>query len=395
MGSDMVVALGQATVGQQTLLGINLFAEEPETVALQRVDRRTYTPDETVNLNGLKIPQVRQTYRILGLNQAGQWGFQFGANECAVAVGATPWRSRLAPVTEGIRGPDLVRLTLERAGSARQGVEVLKDFLERYQVRGDQVFLIADSRESFVIEAAGPHWALVECHQTRAVTEVGLIRQDWRRVSPGLAEYAIQEGWWRSDGSKLDFAAAIGDLQTPESTRGLRRWSKATLALAQQESRIDPYVMRQMLLEHFNQCQGMMEYRPFLLGSMVMQLSSYGEPVVAWYAPMHRGISLYFPLFVSAELPSAWNEGLHRWRGKPERLREMIDRLQAQFDQDAEEFLQKSKHLGREESSALTHALMASHAEHWEQECQGRRKTMTMPRPKRPQYQEMLDFVAE
>jgi hypothetical protein len=33
--------------------------------------------------------------------------------------------------------------------------------------------------------------------------------QDWNRISPGLGQHAISQGWWPGDGSKLDFVGAL------------------------------------------------------------------------------------------------------------------------------------------------------------------------------------------
>ena len=37
------------------------------------------------------------------------------------------------------------------------------------------------------------------------------MRQDWERIARGLAGYAIGQGWWPDDGSKLDFAGSLND----------------------------------------------------------------------------------------------------------------------------------------------------------------------------------------
>ena len=44
--------------------------------------------------------------------------------------------------------------------------------------------------------STGRYWAVLECQQVRAVTDVALIRQDWHRLSPGLSSHAIENGWW-------------------------------------------------------------------------------------------------------------------------------------------------------------------------------------------------------
>src|SRR5581483_4207307 len=170
------------------------------------------------------LPQARQTWTVLGQQPAGCWGFTHGLNEHQVAVGVTGWYSRLAR---------------ERSQSSRQAIDVLTDLIARHGQGGasgdgptDHVFLIADPAEAYVLEAAGRYWALQECRQTRAVTDAPLTRQDWRRLAPGLATLALEQGWWQDGGSKLDFAGCL-DAKHPSHALARRRWGRASVALAQ------------------------------------------------------------------------------------------------------------------------------------------------------------------
>src|SRR5262249_2900183 len=141
----------------------------------------------------------------------------------------------------GLCGTDLVRLVLERSHSARQGVDLLTDLLERHGQAatadapggGDPAFLVADPRGAFAVETAGNHWVCQEIGGIRAASNVRVVRQDWNRISSGLADHVIAQGLWPADGSKLDFAGALGAspaVRAPE----LRRWGRATLLLEQQ-----------------------------------------------------------------------------------------------------------------------------------------------------------------
>src|SRR5205085_6498552 len=129
----------------------------------------------------------RQSLAPLGCGPNGCWGYQHGINEQQVAAGCASWQTLSRSDTPGLSGTDLVRLMLERAASARQAVDVLTDLVQRHgqgncagQTDGhDHVFLIADPREAFVVEAAGNFWAMQEIGQVRATGDVGVIRQDW------------------------------------------------------------------------------------------------------------------------------------------------------------------------------------------------------------------------
>src|SRR5207247_1491662 len=127
----------------------------------------------------------------------------------------------------------------ERAGSALQAVDVLTDLISRHgqgaegeEGKSDNAFVIADGREAHVLEACGAHWALQTVNGVRAVSGACHLRRDWDRISRGLADVAIEHNWWPQDGSKLDFAGAVGQ-EGPDHAKALRHWGQTTLALEQ------------------------------------------------------------------------------------------------------------------------------------------------------------------
>ncbi|MBI1829820.1 MAG: hypothetical protein HYR84_00050, partial [Planctomycetes bacterium] len=191
MGSDMIVALKEGSATGTTLFGLNDYAGPDARHSIQINPGVMHDPGEILHAGLIEVPQVRQTFAVLGLQPVGQWGFTHGVNENRVSIGVTEWRSRLSGERTSLTGLDLVRLALERSHKAHHAVDVLTDLLERHgqtpaSAPSDSIFLIADSEEAFVLETAGRFWALLECGQTRVVTDTAMIRQDWRRLAPGL-----------------------------------------------------------------------------------------------------------------------------------------------------------------------------------------------------------------
>jgi len=375
MGCDMVLARDSATTARHTLLGVNLFDADRQRVHLHSHLAESHPHDAVVHLSQLNIPQARQTAAVLGVQIEGAWGFQFGCNHQRVAVGVACWCSRLPQSGTGLSGAELVRLALERGHSARHAVEVLTDLITRYGQRDADVpashvvFLIADPHEACVLEVAGCYWALLECGETRAVADVGLIRQDWKRLSHGLAEQAIMNGWWNDDGTKLDFAGSMG-VNDAAHAWGLKRWSKATLALAQRQGGLDAYELRRLLAEQWDVCVRRHELAPRglrQLGSVVARLDAPGAPLI-WFAPRPAEAQLFIPLVVGMELPAMYRVAASESIGlQPARL----PSLQGQFDLEAEEYLVEAHELElRGESAArarLAQAMMLRHAE----QCEG------------------------
>ena len=379
MGCDMVLATGSAAVDGQALLGLNYHAPLGEQPVLEQFRGRPHEPGETVHATHIEIPQARRTFSTLGCRTGKGWGLRFGVNEFHVSLACASWSSRLIRPQAGLTGPDLVRLGLERCRTARQGIEVVTDLIARFgqgRFAGDEaedaVLLIVDSTDAFVVEAAGPYWAYLECRDVRAVTDAALIHQDWNRVSHGLAEHASEQGWWRDDGSKIDFARNLRDTGKLE-LGPLKRWGRATRFLQQQHGHIDMSFLRRILSDHFEETAA--EVQPLLsrpspyapicrharfqgqsatCASFIVSLSAGENPPIAWLALGPPCISVYFPLILTGELPrvlladesdNLWRrtqrvpteavDDPHAWAG----LQQAFAHLQEQFDLDVQDLL--------------------------------------------------------
>lgn len=396
MGCDLAAALGSATVTGQTMVGVNHFGGGGE-LSLRSLPTRVHAVGEMVDHPRLRLAEVRQTARILGWSSPGSWGFVFGTNEHHVGIGVSRWKSRIPPSDNGLEGGDIVRLALERSTSARQGAEIVCDFIERFGQQpsdGDPIFLVADGGEALVVEAAGKHWAMLEVERSRAVCDVGLIRQDWRRLSGGLASHAIAQAWCQNDGSKIDFHASLADPNQPAPT-GLKRWSRASLALTQQEGAIDPYCLRGLMLEHFEQCRDQLPPGERWRGSQIALLGGAG-PAIVWASPAHLGSPLFFPLVPIAALPGVWIEGLpplaRIWRHDNRSEQSVLDRLQTHFDQDLETFLRDSPTLAPNDRCRVAQEMMARHVEMYLVELKA---APVRQRPKAAASDEMAAFISE
>jgi hypothetical protein len=386
MGSDIVVALKDASAHGTTVFGLNHYAAKARQ-SVQVVPGHLHDAGELTHASYVTLPAARQTFGVLGVQTAGQWGFTHGVNEHRVAVGLTDWRSRLIGPAPALAGPDLVRLALERGRTAHLAVEVLTDLLEHHcetptHGSADHIFLIADANEAFVLETCGRFWAIQECGQTRVVTDVGMIRQDWHRLSPGLASFVIEQGWFDDDGSKIDFVRCLGE-PTAQTKNAHKRWGRASRALAQQQGAIDLHYLRHMLAEHYQENRDHLSGPgATLVSSFLVDLHASEQPLVAWLAYGTPNVAIHFPLCLIGDLPAAFGEcgpttasiqqqvnELHQFAHRKDsaKLTPMLERVQAKFDQDAEEFLLKA-HDYREHGkpylvSQIATEMMQHHAE--------------------------------
>lgn len=113
------------------------------------------------------------------------WGVEHGVNEHGVAVGNEAIYTTLDPRSSppSLTGLDLVRLTLERAATAAEAVDIITALLDAYGQGGTahdpagaggpkaywSSFLVADPTAAWVIETSGRAW------QSAAVGEVAAI----------------------------------------------------------------------------------------------------------------------------------------------------------------------------------------------------------------------------
>jgi dipeptidase len=368
----MVLALGSATADGQTVFGFNTDHRPPLDQLLTVVPGREHAAGEAVHTQSLEISEARQTYRVIGSKPVGWWGFSHGVNEHAVVAGGTVVRSLLSSSEPGLTGGDLVRLALERSRTARQAVDCLCTLVERHgQSAGPNAkgpggsvhtFLIADPSEGFAVETAGRHWVYQENQELRAAGNAAVIRQDWDRISRGLAGSAITNGWWPGDGSKLDFAITLSQDPMGQAS-GMRRWGRATYLLEQQNGHIDAGFLRRVLSDHYEGTH--FEVNPAApiegpvpicqhgfsgtAASLIAQLSADSMHLpICWWAFGPPCLSVYFPVFLEGELPPALltfggrlasiANDIELPRRHPHSAHDGFDSLQARLDREAEEF---------------------------------------------------------
>jgi secernin len=357
----------------------------------------------------LELPQTRHRFTVLGNRAAGAWGYQQGVNEHGVAAGATSVFSRVECDRPGLMGPDLVRLVLERASNALQGIDLATDLIARHGQGGhddedggcrDCALLIADRREAYLLSAAGSHWAVQEVAAVRAATSICHLRQDWNRVSRGLSDLVLERGWWPEDGSKIDFEGTVGE-GGPPSSGGLRRWGHATLLLEEQNGHIDGHFLRRLLSDHYEGCLD--EADPCYpqahdntlcqhasnanssetAVSLIADLGVESRPTpIAWWAfgPPCQGV--YFPIVFAGDLPaefsgegpgaidSVWrrtrrlNRGIARDPGRRQQVCEMMSQLQTRFDQAAHDYLDEADNLRQHGDTFEMHRLATAFMQH-------------------------------
>lgn len=114
----------------------------------------------------LTLPQVRRTHAVLLSRPYWGWGAEIAANEHGVMVGNEAVFTTTRVPTVGLTGMDLVRLAVERGGSAEEAVSVLRALVASHPQGGScghenpsfryfSSFLVADRKTAYVVETCG------------------------------------------------------------------------------------------------------------------------------------------------------------------------------------------------------------------------------------------------
>jgi dipeptidase len=221
---DSIVAVGTETARGATLFAKNSDRKPGERQPFLRFPAAHHPPGARVRCTHIEIPQVAETYRVMGHSPEWVWGFEHGVNEHAVAIGNHSVFSNDPLEKEpGLIGMDLVRLGLERGRDAREALEVIAGLIEAHGQGGAALapdgsgyhnsFLLADPASAWVLETSNRHWAARRVRRASCSNHYSL-RSDWEIASRGLESWARGAGWWtRAD--RLDVAAALRNPHIP------------------------------------------------------------------------------------------------------------------------------------------------------------------------------------
>jgi secernin len=188
---------------------------EPDEVQLLEV-LPPRTTGGSVRCTHVSVPDVARTRTVILSRPAWMWGAEIGVNDAGVVGGNEALFTRFPVPAEGLTGMDVLRLCLERAGSAAEAVDEAWALLDRFPQGGRMgyrdegfryasSFLFADAEEAFVLETAGPHRAVERVTGARSISNgLTIARPD--RVSPGAPD-----DWLSASDRLITWAAGAED----------------------------------------------------------------------------------------------------------------------------------------------------------------------------------------
>lgn len=291
----------------------------------------THAPGEMLKCTHLTIPQVAKTYTVLGSKPYWIWGFEMGLNECGLIIGNEAEGSRCdAESEEGLLGMDLLRLALERADTARKGIDVITGLLEQYgqnanasplfDRRYENSFILVDREEIWLLETAGRQWAAKKIDDWAAISNCYSIGTDFDRCSSQLEAYARERRWLRPS-DLLDFAKAY-TLPALRQSQSTPRWRRLRKLIGESNKPMNISSVKSILRDHFEGeiieprwggsyggfvsiCMHAMTWDGSQTAASL--LSSWDDLLgpVSWYSASIPCCSVFIPVYWTGDVPDS------------------------------------------------------------------------------------------
>uniref|UniRef100_A0A1B6LAG6 Secernin-2 n=1 Tax=Graphocephala atropunctata TaxID=36148 RepID=A0A1B6LAG6_9HEMI len=232
-GCDTFVVLPNLSAKGDIIFGKNSDRPNGEVQEVTLYPSQTHKSSEKLNCTYIEIDQVLSTHAVLLSKPSWMWGAEMGANNCGVVIGnEAVWTVVDDDThTERLLGMDLLRLGLERASTSSEAVGVITTLLEQYGQGGPcsdsdpdllyhNSFLIADHRESWILETAGKLWAAERVTTGfRNISNCLSIGTNITRQSSQLIDYAKEERLWTGE-KEFNFKEAFSAGGCPREAAG-------------------------------------------------------------------------------------------------------------------------------------------------------------------------------
>ncbi len=313
----------------QNFFGKNSDRPLGEAQPLVFYDAAEHAPGDMVKCTHLTIPQVKHTYATMGCQPYWIWGYEIGVNECGLAIGNEAEGSRCEEETEeGLLGMDMLRLALERAATARQGIDIIASLLKEYgqnanasmlfDKRYENSFMLVDPKEIWLLETAGRHWAAKRVTDWAAISNSYTIGQSFDLCSDGLEQYARNHRFIGVN-EVFDFTRAY-IAPAPLQREAFVRWNRLRQLMGQAAKPMCAEDVKNIFRDHyegeltaprFGGCYG--SCISICMHAMTWDdcqtaaslLCTYNEQlgIVCRYAPSVPCCSVYLPVYWTGELP--------------------------------------------------------------------------------------------
>lgn len=256
---DTIIATADTTKDGIAIFGKNSDREPNEAHYIARYPAADFTPNSRVRCTHIEIPQVDHTFAVILAKPFWIWGAEMGANERGLVIGNEALFTKIPYAKNGLLGMDLLRLALERATTAREGVKVITDLMAEFGQGGNHSnahqtyyhnsYILADPHDAWALETAGPHWAAKKIRGIYSISNGITIENDFDLASPNLVKFAAEKGWCKNE-SDFNFARCYSDLIFTRFSDCTKRRTRSMEILEQQRGQITAQAMMNALRDH-------------------------------------------------------------------------------------------------------------------------------------------------
>ena len=314
---DTLVALGNSTEDGHVIFGKNSDRPFNEVQLITHSPRTKHEKGDSLKCTYLDIPQVSETNAILLSQPFWMWGVEMGSNEYGVAIGNEAVYTHEPLRRIGLLGMDLLRLGLERGKSAKEALEIIIDLIEKFGQGGGcayddpswmyhNSFLIADTKEAYVLETADKWWIVEKVKNVRSISNGITIRGKGDRRKKGIIQYSIEKGYCKNE-NEFDFAVTFSGSPISTIPSPYSRGGKSSLLLSENVGNITPKLMMEFLREHQ---AGICMHGSFeSVGSQVSHLRN-GKKSIHWFTGTTLPcVSIYKPYAFPIEGQKIYDPG--------------------------------------------------------------------------------------
>lgn len=235
-------------------------------MAQYRVPRETHKAGEMLAFEPecAKIPQALETWAYFWSETRASYRPSFSdtfINEWGVAMASdscTFSREDLPRLTEGGIGYGLYHVVMQRAKTARQGVEIAAAMLDKYgYVSSGRTYQMVDKNEGWVLQVVnGKHYVAKRVPDDEVffmpnwftIHGVDLADRENYVASPDIITYALDRGWYRpakqGDFSDFDFAVAYQNPTQSQAGNSIRHKNALRLILGREPEDIRAFSVK-------------------------------------------------------------------------------------------------------------------------------------------------------
>lgn len=168
----------------------------------------------TLKATFIEVEHSKETCEVILSKPFQMFGAEMGCNKFGVTIGNEAVFTKITfdKSNNGLTGMDLLRLSLEISKTAKEALENIIYYLEKYGQDAccgytdknfyyHNSFIIADKNEGYVLETAGKHWVYEKISGFRAISNGLSIEEKYDGISKNAIENAQKKGWIKKNES--------------------------------------------------------------------------------------------------------------------------------------------------------------------------------------------------